>query len=97
MAFLLSYDFLQTANGVLQILPPLKRISSSRFKKNEGKDGKNLCEALLLFPKLLQLLHGDSIALYTSLSPCNLSQSVKNLDRMLRVSQIIMNIEFLHW
>jgi hypothetical protein len=32
---------------VLQILPPLTRISSSRFRKDFGKDGENLCEALL--------------------------------------------------
>jgi hypothetical protein len=54
---------------VLQVLPPLKRISSSRFRKNEGKDGENLYEALLLFPRLLHLLRGDYIALCTSLSP----------------------------
>jgi hypothetical protein len=30
---------------------PLTRISSSRFRRNEGNDGENLCEALLLAPK----------------------------------------------
>jgi hypothetical protein len=30
---------------------PLTRISSSRFRKDYGKDGENLCEALLLSPK----------------------------------------------
>jgi hypothetical protein len=29
---------------------PLTRISSSRFRKDYGKDGENLCETLLLFP-----------------------------------------------
>jgi hypothetical protein len=38
-------------NWVLQILPPLTEISSSRFRKDYGKDGENLCEALLLSPK----------------------------------------------
>jgi hypothetical protein len=63
----LFLDFLR--KWVLQILPPLKIISSSRFKKVQGKGGENLCEALLLFPMLLHLLHGDSIILCTSLSP----------------------------
>jgi hypothetical protein len=58
----------QITSWALQILPPLKGISSSRFRRNEGKDGENLCEALLFFPMLLNLLHGDSIALCTSLS-----------------------------
>jgi hypothetical protein len=57
----------QMTSWVLQILPTLKRISSSRFRKNEGKDGENLYEALLLFLRLLHLLRGDSIALCTSL------------------------------
>jgi hypothetical protein len=63
----LLFDFL--TKWILQILPPLTRISSSRFRKNEGKDGENLCEALLLFPRSLHLLRGDSIALCTTLSP----------------------------
>ena len=67
--FLLLDYLIQITNWVLQILPPLKRISSSRFRRNEGKDGENLCEALLLFPKLLHLHRGDSIGLCTSLSP----------------------------
>jgi hypothetical protein len=40
----------QITSWVLQILPPLKIISSSRFRRNGGKDGENLYEALLLFP-----------------------------------------------
>jgi hypothetical protein len=44
--YLFFYQF-----WALQILPPLKRISSSRFRRNEGKDGENLCEALLFSPK----------------------------------------------
>jgi hypothetical protein len=67
--FLYWYFFLAIYKWVLQILPPLKIISSSRFRKNEGKGGENLYEALLLFPKLLHLHRGDSIGLCTSLPP----------------------------
>jgi hypothetical protein len=54
-----TYTYIEETNSTF-IIPynlgitnptPLTRISSSRFRKDYEKDGENLCEALLLFPK----------------------------------------------
>jgi hypothetical protein len=93
----LFLDFL--TKWVLQILPPLKRISSSIFRKNEGKDGEIYAKLFFSFPSsfIFSVVTPLYFAHLYHLISCNSSQSVQNLDRVLNISQVILNTKVFHW
>jgi hypothetical protein len=93
---LLSYDL---RIWVLQILPPLQRISSRDLGRTREKMGK-------IYPKLFFSLPSSFIfsmvtpfhfAHLYHFTPRDASQSVKNPGRILYVSQITLNTELFHW
>jgi hypothetical protein len=78
---------------------PLKGISSSRLGRTREKMGKFYSKLFFCLPSrfifsMVTPLHFAHLYHFIS---CNSSQSVKNLGRILRVSQITLNTEFFHW
>jgi hypothetical protein len=77
---------------------PLTRISSSRLGRTREKMGKFYSELVFSLPSsfifsMVTPLHFAHLCHFISY---NSSQDIKNLDRILRVSQITLNTEFLH-
>jgi hypothetical protein len=77
---------------------PLKRISSSRLERAREEVGKIYSQLFFSFSSSLIFTMATPLhfAHFNHFIPRDTSQSIKDLDRVLRISQIILNTKILH-
>jgi hypothetical protein len=77
---------------------PLKRISSSRLGRTRENVGKIYSQLFFSFPSSLifTMVTPLHFAHFYHFTPCDTSQSINDLDRILSISQVILNTKILH-
>ena len=83
---------------VLQILPPYKESRPRDLGRTRKEVGKIYVKLFFSLPSSLifSMVTPLYFAHFNHFTPCDTSQCIKNLDRILSISQIISNTKILH-